>query len=127
MRSIRLSLVVYFLALLAVAMGVASLLAYRSSQQTLREKQQAMAKLIQGQYDQRVREERRKFDQDLETQAIGLAGRLTVESDWNRIYRPQHRALFLGALSAGLTPSGYLNLAPWLVQVPIPPPPPPPS
>ena len=119
MRSIRLSLVVYFLALLAAAMGVASLLAYRSSQRTLGEKQEAMAKLIQGQYDQRVREERRKFDHDLETQAIGLAGRLTVELDYRHVYRPVHQLLFLGALTAGLTPSGQVNIQPWLAQVPL--------
>jgi signal transduction histidine kinase len=117
MRSIRLSLVVYFLALLTAAMGVASLLAYRSSQRTLGEKQRAMVKQIEGQYDQRVREERRNFDKDLEAQAIGLAGRLSIEIDWGRPRR-FHQLQFLGALSAGLTPSGYVSAAPWLIQAP---------
>src|SRR5262245_8018462 len=114
MRSIRLSLVVYFLALLVAAMGVASLLAYRSSQRTRGEKQQAMAKQIKGQYDQRVREENRKFDHDLETQAIGLAGRLSIEIDWGRA-RHIHQVMFLGALSSALTPSGYVNVGAWVV------------
>ena len=37
MRSIRLSLMIYFLALLGVALGAVSLLAYRTAQQTLTE------------------------------------------------------------------------------------------
>src|SRR5262249_44530482 len=52
-------------------------------------------------------------------QAIGLAGRLTVELDYRHVYRPVHQLLFLGALTAGLTPSGQVNIQPWLAQVPL--------
>ena len=47
MRSIRLSLMVYFLGLLAVALAVASVFVYQTAGQTLREKQQATGQLIQ--------------------------------------------------------------------------------
>ena len=51
MRSIRLSLTVYFLGLLAVALAVASVLVYQTAGQTLREKQEATGQLIQAQID----------------------------------------------------------------------------
>ena len=47
MKSIRLSLMVYFLALLAVALFVASLLVYRTAERTLEAKRQApVVKLV---------------------------------------------------------------------------------
>ena len=48
--SIRLSLVLYFLGLLMVALGVASLLVYRSAQSTLEEKERATAQLIEAKF-----------------------------------------------------------------------------
>ncbi len=47
MKSIRLSLLVYFLGLLAVALFAASLLVYNTAEQTLEAKRVAMAQLIQ--------------------------------------------------------------------------------
>jgi hypothetical protein len=51
MKSIRLSLMVYFLGLLAVALLAALLLVYRNAERTLAAKQQAMEQLIQAQYE----------------------------------------------------------------------------
>jgi hypothetical protein len=50
MRSIRLSLIVYLLVFLALALGVASVLVYRTTKQTLLDKKAIIAGLLQTQY-----------------------------------------------------------------------------
>ncbi len=85
MKSIRLSLVVYFLGLLAAALGVASLLAYRTAQRTLVEKKRAAEQLITAQYEERCREERRRLDDKLWQQAHTLARLVELETDWQRL------------------------------------------
>src|SRR4051812_24349830 len=111
MRSIRLSLLVYFLALLVVALGVASLLVYRSAQRTLEDKEEATSKLVQAKYEERCREERKRLDDGLLEEALSLAGRLQIQWNWGRL---AHRSLHsLGAVTAAFTPSGYLSMAPW--------------
>ena len=58
MRSIRLSLMGYFLGLLALALGTASLLAYQTSYLTLQDKKTATEELIQKQYEDTRQEHR---------------------------------------------------------------------
>ena len=53
MRSIRLSLVVYVLALLAVALGAVSLLVFHTVHQTLLAKKAASKDLLEAQYKER--------------------------------------------------------------------------
>ena len=78
MRSIRLSLVVYFLGLLAAALGVASVLAYRTAQKTLAEKRKTTEQLIQAQYEERCRKERQRLDEKLVQQAHTLAADILI-------------------------------------------------
>ncbi len=73
MKSIRLSLMVYFLGLLALALGTASLLAYQTSYLTLQDKRAATEKLIDQQYEDRVQAERDRLDRRLLDQAETLA------------------------------------------------------
>jgi heavy metal sensor kinase len=130
MRSIRVSLLLYFLGLLVVALTVASLLVYRSAQRTLADKEEALRDNVQRQYEDRRREERQRFDDGLLEQAQALAGRLQLEMHWSRMNYIVHapnadppvpsvpNALYsLGMLTAALTPSGYVSMAPWLGQV----------
>jgi two-component system, OmpR family, heavy metal sensor histidine kinase CusS len=81
MKSIRISLLVYFLALVALTLGVASVLAYRTAQQTLRDKEVATGKLIDSNYEQACAEERRRFDETLRTHAQNLARQVQIEVD----------------------------------------------
>ena len=85
MKSIRLSLLVYFLGLLALALGATSLLAYRTTHQTLLAKKQATTKLICAQYQERCRKEEEKFNTGLHDQAKTLA-RL-IEFEWSGMRR----------------------------------------
>jgi hypothetical protein len=64
MRSIRLLLTVYFLALLA-----ASLLVYGNAEKTLQAKQQAMEQLIDKQYSERCEKEKARLDADWNRQS----------------------------------------------------------
>src|SRR5690349_1648073 len=65
MKSIRLSLLVYFLGLLTLALGAVSFLVYRSSKQTLAEKNVATRKLIERQYEDLCAKERARLDVQL--------------------------------------------------------------
>src|SRR5688572_15181566 len=73
MKSIRVSLIVYFLVLLAVAVGAASLLVYRNAAENLQAKLLADRKLL----DQEHKEDRarifRTFDNELERLAQDVA------------------------------------------------------
>ena len=53
MKSIRLSLLVYFLGLLALALGSVSFFAYQTTQHRLSEHRQQTEQLIQAQYEER--------------------------------------------------------------------------
>jgi heavy metal sensor kinase len=114
MKSIRLSLMVYFLALLAVALTAASLLVYRNAEQTLESKQQAMEQLIRAQYRERSRDEEARLDAALLAQATALASVVQVQFDWSR---GELQPLYLlGLLSANLNPSAYALAPTWIAE-----------
>ncbi|MBI3409830.1 MAG: hypothetical protein HY040_15940 [Planctomycetes bacterium] len=110
MRSIRFSLIVYFLALLAVSLGGISWLAYRSLAETLREKQGSTNALIESQYVTLCKEARIAFDKRLLNRAQTL-GHLARSS--RPLYEPLNA---LGAVSSPLHPQGAWNAALWAQQ-----------
>ena len=69
MKSIRASLIVYFWLLLALGLGTASVLAYRTAADSLREKQEVNRQLLQTQFHDREQESRNRFDERLLNQA----------------------------------------------------------
>jgi hypothetical protein len=73
MRSIRLSLIVYFLLLLIAAESVAFWLVYRSATDVLREKQEVNRALLEAQYKENIREKNERFDNELLEQAREVA------------------------------------------------------
>ena len=73
MRSIRWSLIVYFLALVGVALGAVSWLVYRTTAQTLQDKEVSTAQLIESQFRDQCDEARAALDRRLLAQARGLA------------------------------------------------------
>jgi heavy metal sensor kinase len=106
MRSIRLSLVIYFLGLLALALGAVSVLAYRTAQQTLDAKKVATEELIRAQCNERSNYARHDLDETLHTQAQTLAAMMGPIGDPH---------LFgLGLLSAVQAPSGYFLTPLWI-------------
>src|SRR5262249_30680186 len=115
MKSIRLSLLVYFLGLLAAALGVASLLAYRTAQRTLAEKKKATEQLIEAQYKERCDEGRRRLDDKLVQQAHTLARLVELQTDWSELVHLQDLKV-LGFLSSLSTPSGYAPTLGWIAE-----------
>jgi len=114
MRSIRLSLMVYFLGLLALALGAASVLAYQIANQTLMSKKVATEELITTQFRERCRKEEARLDEELRSQAQTMARWVNFHLDWHRFqYQRLH---VLGLLTSHLSPNGYLLTPAWLFQ-----------
>jgi heavy metal sensor kinase len=106
---------VYFLALLAVALLAASLLVYGNAEQTLASKKEAMEKLIQAQYEDHCQEEEARLEADLLARARALAGLVEVQHERYPadLIQPNFR---LGVLSAFLSPNGYLLVPTWIAE-----------
>src|SRR5579875_3828028 len=115
MKSIRLSLMVYFLSLLAAALLAASLLVYRNAEQTLQAKQQAMEQLIQTQYRERCRDAEERLNNSLLAQAQSLARLVQVQLEWYRTDLIQPLLLF-GLVPSHFNPSGYALTPLWLAE-----------
>ena len=110
MRSIRFSLIVYFLVLLAVALGGVSWLVYQTTAQTLREKQISTHDLIQAQYRYQCQEVQNTLDERILRQAQALA---SMARSGKVHFEPYY---VLGVLSTAAQPQGYLNAPLWLSE-----------
>ena len=112
MRSIRLALLVYFLGLVTLALGATSLLAYRSTKQTLHDKEVAIASLIETKHQERCREEHERLDGALLAKANGLARRTEVTIQISKLFRRELHSL--GAIQAQAMPNAFATLPSWL-------------
>jgi signal transduction histidine kinase len=105
-KSIRLSLLLYFLALLGLALSAVFTLVYQTTAKTLMDKQASTANLVWTQYNDHVRESRATLDQRVFRQAMLLVSK-------SRTRQPSYEFhLFLLALghsaaSASSTPPLY--------------------
>ncbi|MGL4550255.1 MAG: sensor histidine kinase [Gemmataceae bacterium] len=115
MRSIRLSLGLYFLGLLTLALGGASVMVYRSAGTTLADKEKVTLQLIKTRYEARAAAEQQQLDDRLLERALALAGRVQVETD-SAVYnlRPLHP---VGAVTAPSGPMAPLTALPWVMQL----------
>lgn len=114
MKSIRLSLLLYFVALVAVVMGAVAYLVYQTAERTLQAKKATTQQLIHKQYEDLCAEEKARLDAALLAQARTLARLVQFDFSWNRT---QHRSLHaLGILSAAATPNGHVLAPLWLAQ-----------
>jgi heavy metal sensor kinase len=118
MRSIRLSLVVYFLALLALALGAVSLVAYQTANGTLLDKKKTTAELIEAQYQEDCRKERARLDDALNTQARTLARLVQFQTPWSRLHMPERTPVLglfsvAGLVGAPTAPGPGLTLPVW--------------
>jgi len=82
MRSIRFSLTICFLALLAFSLGGASLMAYRSASRNLEGRLSIQKELAQTTYKDRCRDEENRLDDALLFQAQTLARLVQFHVDW---------------------------------------------
>src|SRR5437868_1245151 len=119
MKSIRLSLIVYFLVLLALALGTASAFVYETTRNTLAGRKAALQTLLKEKHDHRVQEVRDQFDRDLLAQAWTLGSLAQFQHDWPRGWLLRNY-LCLGVLSAAPSPNGHLLVPLWTSQVPPP-------
>src|SRR5262249_20759801 len=104
MKSIRLSLVMYVLVLLAVALGSVSVLAYQSTQRILETKEAIRRELLSQRYEADCRREFEKLDDLLFQQATALAGQSSLHLGG---LTGSHTYLSLAVLGAALD-SNYL-------------------
>jgi heavy metal sensor kinase len=116
MKSIRLSLSVYFLGLLAVALGAVSVLVYRTAQQTLQATEEKQAELIEAQFRERCRVEEKRLDEGLFTQAQTLARLVQFQFDWNWNSIHRRELHVLGLLSSNLSPNGHVLAPLWISE-----------
>ena len=115
MRSIRLSLVLYFLGLLLVTLGVASYWTYHLAQTTLTEKKEKTEELIQTQYHDHCQDTEDRLKKDLLFQAQTLARLAYFYSDSTKA--TNYRVLGeLGILSAATGPNAWTTLPTWGMQ-----------
>lgn len=84
MKSIRLSLLLYFLLLLAVALGAISVWAYQHTQRILAANVRIQREFLRQQYTDACEEVNGKFDNALLQKAQNLASQAKVQFDMNR-------------------------------------------
>jgi two-component system, OmpR family, heavy metal sensor histidine kinase CusS len=104
-RSIRLSLLFYFLGLLAIALGAASVLAYQTAQRTLNDKKETTEKLVNDQFA-------RNCDEALLNQAQALARIVQLQFSQNWKYLVQRNVGVIGFTAVpngGLTPHLWMD------------------
>src|SRR5579885_2075936 len=100
MKSIRVSLIIYFLALVVLTLGAVLGLLYQNTLRTLEEKQATTEALLQKEHESRCRSVRDQFDREILHRAQNLANFVQYQSV------PTGRDIypFCAAAAAGLYP-----------------------
>lgn len=110
MRSIRVSLIVYFLVLLALALGGVSWFVYQITAKALRDNHATTADLIHDKYRYQCDEKRAELDRHILSQALMLSRRAQSSSvHFEYLYS-------LGIMTAPTMPSGYLTMPLWVAE-----------
>ena len=113
MQSIRLSLVVYFLILLAVGLGAVSVVAYQYTRRTLKEKEGIRAELSQLRYENDCRRARDDLDDGLIEQARILASLTRLQFEGRKPFRVLAEMKLLSAVHGA---SSLLATPLWLAE-----------
>ncbi len=111
MKSIRLSLVLYFLVLVALSLGAVSALAYWSTARVVEAREETTRDLLRAQHKRRCDRERHRLDSALLFQARTLASLANFQFQGNRV-RYQMLAP-IGMLTAGPGMDGFLMTPFW--------------
>jgi len=114
MKSIRVSLIVYFLALLLLGLGGVSVLAYRTTAITLHDKEVSGKHYLETEYQARERDLHEELDHQLLKKATHVIKRMNQPWGWRRWFN------IFPLVGSPAIPLGYLNLgvdvalgAPW--------------
>jgi heavy metal sensor kinase len=113
MKSIRLSLIVYFLCLLALALGAVSAVVYETSHKSLMARETTARKQLRDRFQDRKAAEKDKLDKTLLRRVETLAN--LARTPWGR--NRYQDLYFLGTLGSSLTQLGYLQFPVWLLEV----------
>jgi two-component system, OmpR family, heavy metal sensor histidine kinase CusS len=111
MKSIRLSLIIYFLVLLTGALGAVSWFSYRTTAMSLRERQRDAQKMIETQYAVSSKSARADLDRRILLQAqtmLTMSHSTTIHAEG--LFYP------LGMLGSASLPNGYLPMAMYCYQ-----------
>jgi heavy metal sensor kinase len=108
MKSIRVSLIVYFLSLLLVGLGGVSVLAYRTTAETLRDKEDNARRYLKSHYDGREEDLHKDLDEAIHRRAKILIANLNRQpsyweqfsSSWNRNPLLAFPAMPMGSFTA---------------------------
>jgi signal transduction histidine kinase len=111
MKSIRFTLIVYFLVLLAAAQGAASWLIYQSGADVHREMQEVKRELLDREFGERSGDEERRFKNELLDHAREVAVLLSRQSIWDKVNTT--RLLALGMMNPA---QGHLTGLVWLAE-----------
>jgi signal transduction histidine kinase len=111
MKSIRLTLIVYFLLLLAGAWAAASWLIYDSAAQNLQAKQGVQRDLLRKEFDERVHQEKENLDDRLSAKASILAHYMQTQLQWEQTRLAQ--TVSLGLMNES---QGHLFLPLWYIE-----------
>jgi heavy metal sensor kinase len=114
MKSIRLSLTVYFLILLAVALGAVASLVYWKTVGIVQARQEAAERYIKDQFERRSTREHRKLDNALLYQARAVASLAQINFQGNRQVLSSLEPL--GILTAAVSPHPEMQVPLWVVQ-----------
>jgi heavy metal sensor kinase len=114
MRSVRVSLLVYFAVLLALALGAVSALVYGQAERSLEDRQQSIEELLKAKYEERRRLENEKLNDALLAEARNLAGLVQIQV---RVPRMREETMgALGLLTVVLTPSAHCVSPLWVAE-----------
>jgi heavy metal sensor kinase len=115
MKSIRLSLIVYFLALLTVALVAVSVFTYQNTQSTVRAKVGSTRALVQARHEQRVRTLEEEVDDRMLRRAQTLASLAQSQFGSGR-FEELYSAELVGASAVPMSPA-FLALPPPALNV----------
>ena len=101
MKSIRVSLIVYFLLLLGCAWAASSWLVYDFAAQNLRAKQDVQRDLLQKEFDERCHQEKEILDDRLAAKASVVAHYMQTQIQWEQARLSQSVSLGLMSESQG--------------------------
>lgn len=110
MRSIRLSLIVYFLILLGFGLGAVCGLFYYTTSLTLDQKEESTRQLFVKEFQTKCSMAQAELDKQLLHQARVLSGRTRSSSVFYEPFLP------LGALAAHTLPQGHLTVPLWVAE-----------
>lgn len=110
MKSIRLSLIVYFLLLLVVGLGAVCLLFYLQTERTLAQKEESARQLYVKDFQNRSDAAFAQLDKQLLQQMRSLASRTRSSSVFYENLYP------LGAIAAVTLPQGHLTVPLWVAE-----------